>query len=84
MPLVQWREAKRFLDSEPEGKAATPKGLAIEKRGKWCCNVYSDGQERKAVLEFVAVGGKPTTPLCPVVNGGGNCRSIGIHDFETS
>ena len=46
-----------FLDSEPEGKAATPKGLAIEKRGKWCYNVYSDGQESKAVLEFVAVGG---------------------------
>ena len=77
MPLVQWRKAKRFLDSEPEGKVATPKGLAIEKRGKWCYNVYSDRQERKAVLEFVTVGGEPTTPLCPVVNGGGNGYSFG-------
>jgi len=24
--LVQWRGAKLFLDSEPEGKAATPLG----------------------------------------------------------
>ena len=36
--------------------------------------MYSDGQESKLVLEFVAVGGEPTTPLCPVVNGGGNCH----------
>lgn len=74
---IQWRGTKLFLDSESEGKAATPKGFAIEKRGKWCCNVYSDGQESKAVLEFVAVGEEPATPLCPVVNGGGNCHSLG-------
>ncbi len=74
--LVQWREAKLFLDSEPEGKAATPKGLAIEKRVKWCYNVNSDGQESKSVLEFVAVGEETTTPLCPIVNGGGNCYSL--------
>lgn len=79
-PSVKRRGAKLFLDSELEGKAATPKGLAIEKRGKWCYNVSSDGQESKDVLEFVTVGEEPTTPLCPVVNGGGNCHSIGIHD----
>lgn len=75
--LVQWREAKLFLDSEPEGKAATPKGLAIEKRVKWCYNVNSDGQESKSVLEFVAVSEESTTPLSPVVNGGGNGCSFG-------
>lgn len=37
----------------------------------------SDGQESKSVLEFVAVGGEPTTPLYPVLNGGGNCHSLG-------
>ena len=44
---------------------------------KWCYNVYSDGQESKSVLEFVAVGGELTTPLYTVVNGGGNCHSFG-------
>lgn len=31
----------------------------------------------KAALEFVAVGGKLTTPLCLLVNGGGNCHRLG-------
>ena len=44
---------------------------------KWCYNVNSDGRESKAVLEFVAVGEEPTTPLGPVVNGGGSCHSLG-------
>ena len=74
--LVQWRGAKLFLDSESEGKTATPKGLAIEEQVKWCYNVNSDGRESKAVLEFVAVGAEPTTPLCPIVNGGGNSYSL--------